>query len=72
MLQRPKNTCLMSASLDGRLHLDRWTRSTGGSRRDWTAAYGDVHEAAAPDGWIVGRVTMAEMAMATRQGRTSS
>ena len=64
MSQRPSLICHMMVSLDGRIHPSRWTRSPDGGRSDWSALYETVHEALAGDGWIVGRVTMAEMSKA--------
>ena len=64
MSPRPHVVCHMIVSLDGRIHPSRWTRSPDGGRRDWSALYEKVHDALAGDGWIVGRVTMAEMSKA--------
>jgi riboflavin biosynthesis pyrimidine reductase len=61
-MTRPRLTCLMAGSLDGRLHPSRWTDSPDGTAADWTGAYEALHDRYAADGWIVGRVTMAEMA----------
>jgi riboflavin biosynthesis pyrimidine reductase len=60
----PHVTCLMISSLDGRLHPSRYTASPDGTRTDWSAVYEEVSDAAAADGWLVGRVTMAEMSKA--------
>ena len=62
LLDRPRICCLMSSSLDGRLHPSRWTLSPDGTTKDWSAAYEALHQELAPDGWLVGRTTMAEMA----------
>jgi riboflavin biosynthesis pyrimidine reductase len=59
---RPHVICLMESSLDGRLHPSRWTRSSDGTPKDWSALYSSTHDALNADAWIVGRVTMAEMA----------
>jgi riboflavin biosynthesis pyrimidine reductase len=59
---RPHIVCLMNSSLDGRLHPSRWTRSPDGAASDWGAVYEAAHEAEHADAWLVGRVTMAEMA----------
>ena len=59
---RPRIICLMTSSLDGRLHPSRYTRSPDGAAKDWSAAYEALHDELAADGWIVGRTTMAEMA----------
>ena len=53
----------MGTSIDGRLHPSRFTRPAAGVpteilRRHYEA----VHDRFDADGWIVGRVTMAEMA----------
>ena len=64
MSQRPSVICHMMVSLDGRIHPSRWTRSPDGGRSEWSALYEKVHDALAGDGWIVGRVTMAEMSKA--------
>lgn len=58
---KPHVICHMLISLDGRIHPSRYTASPDGNRQDWTKAYEDVHVALAADGWLVGRVTMAEM-----------
>ncbi|MFV0623468.1 RibD family protein [Sphingomonas sp. ac-8] len=62
MTDRPRIICLMTSSLDGRLHPSRYTASPDGTREDWSTAYEAIHDAAQADGWIVGRTTMAEMA----------
>jgi riboflavin biosynthesis pyrimidine reductase len=59
---RPHIVCLMNSSLDGRLHPSRWTRSPDGKASDWSAVYEAAHDAEQADAWLVGRVTMAEMA----------
>jgi riboflavin biosynthesis pyrimidine reductase len=59
---KPHVICHMVSSIDGRLAPSRWTTSPDGTRTDWTAAYAEIHESLAGDAWIVGRVTMAEMA----------
>jgi riboflavin biosynthesis pyrimidine reductase len=58
---KPEIVMLMLSSLDGSLHPSRWTSSPDGQRRDWTALYEKVHTSLQGDGWMVGRVTMAEM-----------
>ncbi len=72
MSQRPSLICHMMVSLDGRIHPSRWTRSPDGGRSDWSALYEQVHDALAGDGWIVGRVTMAEMSKAEAHPPSSS
>lgn len=59
---KPYVICHMVSSVDGRLAPSKWTTSSDGSRNDWSAAYAAIHEKLDVDGWIVGRVTMAEMA----------
>ncbi|MBB3660341.1 riboflavin biosynthesis pyrimidine reductase [Rhizobium sp. BK650] len=59
---KPEVVCLMMSSLDGGLHPSQWTASPDGGRKEWTALYQTTHEALRGDAWIVGRVTMAEMA----------
>lgn len=63
---RPRIICLMTSSIDGRLHPSRWTASPDGTTRDWSAAYEALHGELGGDGWIVGRTTMAEMAKGER------
>lgn len=62
MMDRPRIICLMTSSIDGRLHPSRWTLSPNGTPKDWSRAYEALHESVGADGWIVGRTTMAEMA----------
>jgi riboflavin biosynthesis pyrimidine reductase len=52
----------MESSIDGRLHPSRWTNSPDGTRKQWSALYAATHDTLNSDAWIVGRVTMAEMA----------
>lgn len=59
---RPTIICHMTSSLDGGLHPSRYTTSPDGTSKDWTALYEQLHDRMDADGWIVGRVTMAEMA----------
>lgn len=61
---KPQVLCHMMSSLDGKLAPSRWSRSPDGSRGDWSAVYAEVHDALDGDAWMVGRVTMAEMAKA--------
>lgn len=58
----PKIICHMMSSLDGGLHPSRYTESAVGGVKDWNGAYEAVHDALSADAWLVGRVTMAEMA----------
>lgn len=59
---KPEIVCLMMSSLDGGLHPSKWTESPDGGRKEWSALYQQIHEELQGDAWIVGRVTMAEMA----------
>src|ERR1700693_190549 len=59
---KPYVICHMMASLDGRINSGKWSRSRDGDRKAWSALYEEVHEALAGDAWLVGRVTMEEMA----------
>jgi len=62
MTDRPRIICHMTSSIDGGLHPSRYTDSPDGTVKDWTRAYESLHDRLGADGWIVGRVTMAEMA----------
>jgi riboflavin biosynthesis pyrimidine reductase len=59
---KPYVICHMEASLDGRINSDHWSSSPDGDGKLWSALYEEVHKALAGDAWIVGRVTMEEMA----------
>ena len=59
---KPEIVCLMMSSLDGGLHPSKWTESPDGGRKEWSALYQQIHEELRGDAWLVGRVTMAEMA----------
>ena len=59
---KPYVICHMVASLDGRINSGEWSRSPDGDRKAWSALYEEVHETLAGDAWLVGRVTMEEMA----------
>lgn len=59
---KPYVICLMETSLDGRLHPSRFTASPQGGRADWGRLYERIHGTLKADAWLVGRVTMAEMA----------
>ncbi|SFB10985.1 Pyrimidine reductase, riboflavin biosynthesis [Rhizobium sp. NFR07] len=61
---KPYVICHMITSLDGGLHASSWTTSPDGDREDWSAYYEKIHRDFAADGWLVGRVTMAEMSKA--------
>jgi riboflavin biosynthesis pyrimidine reductase len=58
---KPHIVCHMIVSLDGRILTSRWSRSPDGSRADWSETYGAVNDELEVQGWIVGRVSMAEM-----------
>ena len=62
MTGRPRIICHMTSSIDGGLHPSRYSESPDGTVKDWSRAYEEVHERLDADSWIVGRVTMAEMA----------
>nr|WP_290577357.1 dihydrofolate reductase family protein [Algiphilus sp.] len=58
---RPRITCHMITSLDGRLHPDRWSDPAGGRVADLIDAHYDATaERLGVEGWIVGRRTMGE------------
>lgn len=62
---KPHLTCLMLSSLDGRLGSGR---SGEGAREEIAArgkAFEDAHDELGGDGWIIGRVTGAEMSKAS-------
>ena len=60
---RPYIICHMGTSIDGRLHPSRFTRPAAGIPVPVLRShYEAIHERLEPDGWIVGRKTMAEMA----------
>lgn len=60
---RPYIICHMGTSIDGRLHPSRFTLPAQGISRDVLRGhYERVHDQFNADGWIVGRVTMNEMA----------
>jgi len=60
---RPYIICHMGTSIDGRLHPSRFTSPAQGISRDVLRGhYERVHDRFGADGWIVGRMTMSEMA----------
>ena len=61
---KPYVICHMITSVDGRILPGRWTRGPDGDRAIWSAAYAAIHDGLGTQGWIVGRVTMAEMSRA--------
>ncbi|MCE7029581.1 RibD family protein [Jiella avicenniae] len=63
---RPKITCHMITSLDGRLHPSRWSDPVDCRIGDLTDRHYDATaERLGAQGWIVGRRTMAEMSAET-------
>jgi len=63
---RPTIICHMGTSIDGRLHPSRFTSAAAGiSREVLRSHYERIHDAFDADGWIIGRVTMNEMAKGT-------
>lgn len=72
MSQRPRIICRMTSSIDGGLHPSRYTDSPDGTVKDWSKAYEDLHDELNADGWIIGRVTMAEMAKGDPKPATGS
>ncbi|TXC71073.1 riboflavin deaminase [Sphingomonas ginsenosidivorax] len=71
-MNSPRIICLMTASIDGGLHPSRYTQSPDGTLEDWTRAYEGLHDRLDADGWIVGRVTMAEMAKGEPRAPTTT
>jgi len=60
---RPYIICHMGTSIDGRLHPSRFTSPAQSISRDVLRGhYERVHDQFGADGWIVGRMTMSEMA----------
>ena len=60
---RPHIICHMGTSIDGRLHPSRFTAPAAGISRDVLRShYERIHDSFGADGWIIGRVTMNEMA----------
>jgi 5-amino-6-(5-phosphoribosylamino)uracil reductase len=59
---RPKIICQMVTSIDGRLYPSRWTKTSAVSETRMHDQYDAVYERSKADGWIVGRITMGEMA----------
>ena len=67
---RPHIICHMGTSIDGRLHPSRFTAAAAGiSRETLRGHYERIHDSFGADGWIVGRVTMCEMAKGTERHR---
>lgn len=61
---KPHVTCLMLSSLDGRLNSGRSGDRAKEEIRARGKAFEDAHEELGGDGWIIGRVTGAEMSKA--------
>src|SRR5215467_1483943 len=65
---RPHIICHMGTSIDGRLHPSRFTQTASGiSREVLRSHYERIHDGFDADGWIIGRVTMNEMAKGTER-----
>lgn len=56
----------MVSSIDGKIHPSRYIRRPDGDKGDWSAAYERLQDRFGADAWMVGRVTMAEMAKGNR------
>lgn len=59
-MNKPKIICHMIASVDGKLYPSRW--SAGAVKSDISASYERAASVYGAQGWMVGRVTMAEYA----------
>jgi riboflavin biosynthesis pyrimidine reductase len=68
---KPYVVCHMVSSIDGKLHPSQFTASPDGTKADWSAAYEEIHDKLKADAWIVGRITMAEMAKGSPHPPTS-
>ncbi|WP_342709122.1 RibD family protein [Bradyrhizobium sp. B124] len=65
---RPHIICHMGTSIDGRLHPSRFTKPAAGIPADVLRShYERIHDGFNADGWIIGRVTMNEMAKGTER-----
>ena len=63
---RPHIICHMGTSIDGRLHPSRFTKAASGIPAEVLRShYERIHDGFDADGWIIGRVTMNEMAKGT-------
>jgi 5-amino-6-(5-phosphoribosylamino)uracil reductase len=63
---RPHIICHMGTSIDGRLHPSRFTKPAAGVPTDVLRShYERIHDGFEADGWIIGRVTMNELAKGT-------
>ncbi|QGZ63100.1 RibD family protein [Paraburkholderia acidisoli] len=58
---RPRIICHMMSSIDGKLHPSRYSMPHGFDRRHFVTQYENVAASLGGDGWLVGRVTMAEI-----------
>ena len=66
MPARPHIICHMGTSLDGRLRPSRFTAPAAGVSREILRSHNErIHNGLTADGWIIGRVTMNEMAKGT-------
>lgn len=61
-MNKPYIICHMLTGIDGRLHPSRFTRSPDGDRKVWSQAAERLHDTFESNAWLVGRVTMQEMA----------
>lgn len=65
---RPTIICHMGTSIDGGLHPSKFTAAASGiSVEVLRSHYERIHDSFDADGWIVGRVTMTEMAKGTER-----
>ena len=65
---RPHIICHMGTLIDGRLHPSRFTKPAAGVPADVLRShYERIHDGFNADGWIIGRVTMNEMAKGTER-----
>ncbi|MGY3485319.1 riboflavin biosynthesis pyrimidine reductase [Bradyrhizobium sp. USDA 4011] len=65
---RPHIICHMGTSIDGRLHPSRFTKPAAGIPADVLRShYERIHDGFDADGWVIGRVTMNEMAKGTER-----
>ncbi|MGY3585335.1 riboflavin biosynthesis pyrimidine reductase [Bradyrhizobium sp. USDA 4341] len=65
---RPHIICHMGTSIDGRLHPSRFTKPAAGIPADVLRShYERIHDGFNADGWIIGRITMNEMAKGTER-----
>ena len=64
-MNKPYIICHMLTGVDGRLHPSRFTKSPDGDRAAWSRAAEKAYADFEADAWMVGRVTMVEMAKGT-------